>query len=186
MSDAEFLAFNTEWIERRARLAPRRRRLGDIHRLARLSRPFSPRRPSLALNPLNLIIWAKTNAGHGEPLSLAARALAAVQKGQRRMSTISNSAKRAAGARTSGPIPALLHLARTRGGASRIIRPSSRRPCWRMLSSISPIAAKSSSTLSWVGLDTDRRRRTGQLLPRRRARSTLRRCHPPSLPTGNR
>ena len=50
------------------------------------------------------------------------------------MSTISSSARRAAGARTSGPIPARLHLARTPDGASRIIRPSSLWPCWWTLS----------------------------------------------------
>src|ERR1700730_18300866 len=37
-----------------------------------------------------------------------------------------------------------------------------------------------------VGLNPDRRRENRSLLPRRRVRSTLYRCHPPPLPTGNR
>ena len=93
----------------------------------------------LGLVPLNLIVWAKTNAGmgslyrsqHEEPL---------------RTSTTSNWANVVAGDRTSRPIPAPRHAAPTPAVTSKTIRPSSQPPCSRTHSSTSAIAATSSST----------------------------------------
>ena len=56
--------------------------------------------------PLNLIVWEKTNAGMGSLYRSQHELLPLFKKGERRTSTMSNSASAAAGARTSGPTPA--------------------------------------------------------------------------------
>ena len=60
----------------------------------------------LGLVPLNLIVWAKTNAGMGSLYRSQHELLPLFKKGTARTSTISSLADAAAGARTSGPIPA--------------------------------------------------------------------------------
>jgi DNA modification methylase len=71
MTDAEFLAFNEAWM---AAVLPYLCDGGvcgtfiDWRGLSTVSAAAA----KLGLKPLNLIVWAKTNAGMGRPLSLAA------------------------------------------------------------------------------------------------------------------
>ena len=60
----------------------------------------------LGLKPLNLIVWAKTNAGMGSLYRSQHELLPSSRKGPRPTSTTSNRADAGAGARTCGPIPA--------------------------------------------------------------------------------
>ena len=147
MTDAEFLAFNEAWM---AAVLPYLcdggilgtfidwRGLPTVHSAA----------TKLGLVPLNLIVWAKTNAGMGSLYRSQHELLPLFKKGSARTSTMSNWANAVAGARTSGPILAPRRSAPMPAADSKTIRPSSPPPCSRTRSSTSPIAATSSSTRS--------------------------------------
>jgi DNA methylase len=128
MTDAEFLVFNEAWM---AAVLPYPcdggvcgsfidwRGLPTLHSAA----------SKLGLVPLNLIVWAKTNASMGSLHRSQQEWLRSAR------STTSNSVNVADGARTSGRILALLRSAPTPVAASRNIRLSSRPPCSRTRSS---------------------------------------------------
>jgi ParB-like nuclease domain/DNA methylase len=147
MSDAEFLAFNEAWI---AAAMPC---LCDGGILAtfidwRGYPTVSAAANKLSLKPLNLIVWAKTNAGMGSSTAPSMNSCRCSRKGPRHSSITSNWADAAAGARTSGPIRGRHRSVLTLAEALRITRPSSQLPCSRTRSSISPIGGTSSSTHS--------------------------------------
>ncbi len=90
----------------------------------------------LGLTPLNLIVWAKTNAGHGEPVSLPARAPAAVQEGHAPHVNNVELGKRGRWRSNVWTYPARPRWAPTHAAALRTIRPSSRPRCSRTRFSI--------------------------------------------------
>jgi hypothetical protein len=95
-----------------------------------------PRRPTAATNrgvePLNLIVWAKTHAGMGSLNRPRHELLPPFKKrATRRMSIMSNWASAAGGAQTYEPIPAPHRSARTPATGFMIIRWSSRPRCSR-------------------------------------------------------
>ena len=147
MTDAEFLAFNEAWV---AAVLPYLcdggvcgsfidwRGFPTVHSAAR----------KLGLVPLNLIVWAKSNAGMGSLYRSQHELLPLFKKGTAPHVNNVELGKRGRwrsnvwtylAPRRSGPTP---------DAASRTIRPSNRPPCSRTPSSTSPIAATSSSTRS--------------------------------------
>src|SRR5215216_7251108 len=106
MTSDEFLAFNQAWIERAGHHLAEGGVVGTfidwrgyptVHAAAIAS----------GLDPLNLVVWSKTNAGMGSLYRSAHELLPLYKKDARRTSTMSSSGAMAAGGRTSGPIRAL-------------------------------------------------------------------------------
>ena len=107
MSDQQFVAFNSGWIDA---VLPHLidggvfgtfidwRGYPTVHAAA----------TQLGLTPLNLIVWAKTNAGMGSLYRSQHELLPLFKKGERRTSTTSHLASAAAGARIFGPIRRIL------------------------------------------------------------------------------
>ena len=148
MTDAEFLAFNKAWMGAVLPCLCDGGVFGTFIDWRGLP-TVSAAAAELGLKPLNLIVWAKTNAGMGSLYRSQHELLPLFKSGSAPPTSImSSSANAAAGARTSGLIPAPHRWVQTPVAASRTTRPSSRPPCLRTHSSTSPIAAILSSTRS--------------------------------------
>ena len=127
MSDAEFLVFNGAWMEA---VLPYLcdggifgtfidwRGLPTVHLAA----------AKLSLVPLNLIVWAKTNAGMGSLYHSQHELLPLFKKGTAPHVNNIELGKRGRWRSNSGPIPAPRRSAPTRVVVSRTIRPSSQPP----------------------------------------------------------
>ena len=179
MTAAQFLTFNLAWIKAALdRLADGGlfgafidwRGLPTVHAAA----------TQLGLAPLNLIVWAKSNAGMGSLYRSQHELLPLFKKGDGAHLNNIELGRKGRWRSNSGFIPAPLRWGRMRARGSRTTRPSSRRPCWPTRCSTSPRAANRHRSVPWLRLDADRRRADGPALPRRRDRSALcRRDHSP-------
>jgi hypothetical protein len=150
MSAGEFLAFNEAWM---------RAALPHLHEGGLLGTfidwgghaTANAAAIKLGLAPLNLIVWVKTNGGMGSLYRSQHELLPLFKKGSAPHVNKRRARKAWALALKRLDLPwSLGRLAPTPGEASKIIPPSSRPLCLRTGSSISPIAAISSSTLSSV------------------------------------
>ena len=146
MSDAEFRAFNDDWMNAALPWLCDGGVFGTFIDWRGYPTVFAAA-SKLALNPLNLIVWTKTNAGMGSLYRSQYELLPLYKKGY--SPHVNNIELGRKGRwRSNVWIPALLHLARMPGEASSIIRLSNRSPCWWTLSSILPTDGTSCSTLS--------------------------------------
>jgi hypothetical protein len=174
MTNAEFLSFNEAWMARPPHLRDGGivgtfidwRGLPTVHSAAL----------KLGLASLNLIVWAKTNAGMGRLDGRSMNSCRYSRKARLRTSTTSNSVNEAVGVRTRGLIPALRRSAPTRVGASRVIQP----PCWRTPSRSHESRRYRHRPVPRLRIDPHRRRQDPSV-SRGRARPAVRRCNRAAL-----
>ena len=157
MTDAEFLAFNEAWI---AAVRPYLcdggvfgtfidwRGYPTVHSAA----------VKLGLKPLNLVVWAKTNADMGSLYRSQHELLPLFKNGSAPHVNNVELGKRGRWRSKSGPIQAPPRLAPTPAAASRTTRPSSRPRCSRTRCWTSASAANRHRPFPRLGLDPHGRR----------------------------
>jgi hypothetical protein len=143
MTSAEFLGFNGAWM---ASVLPYLCDGGILGTFIdwRGSPTVHSAATKLGLVPLNLIVWAKTNAGMGSLYRSQHELLPLFKKGLAPHVNNVELGKHGRWRSMSGPILVPPHSAPTPAAVSRTIQPSSRPPCSRTLFSTSPIAEMSS------------------------------------------